>query len=38
MVKDYNYGRELMLDQFNFYLFSANFVESPTTYEASIKI
>jgi hypothetical protein len=35
-VEDYNYGRELTLDQLNLALFSAVFIKEPTNYEESL--
>jgi hypothetical protein len=35
-VEDYNYGRELTLDQVNLPLFSADFAKEPTTYEEAL--
>jgi hypothetical protein len=35
-VEDYNYGREITLDQVNLTLFSAEFVKESTTYEEAI--
>jgi hypothetical protein len=36
MNKLENYGRELMLDQVNLTLISADFLKEPTTYEEAI--
>jgi hypothetical protein len=36
-VEDYNYGRQLTLDQDNLVLFSADFVKEPTSYEEAKK-